>query len=145
MNHLLTISQLGKLVGLSTKTIRFYEEIDLIEPAQRAENGYRMYESSIIEDLKLIKYARDLGLPIEKIRKLMKGCEHSCEHTKQEIQSEIKPYIELLDEKILQLTTLKTKLLKLSNKIEKEDNCTNDTYCCNVLHQLSNLEKEVKK
>jgi DNA-binding transcriptional MerR regulator len=144
MNNSLTISQLGEKVGLTTKTIRFYEEIKLIDPAKRAENGYRMYDASIIEDLQLIKYARDLGLPIEKIRKLMKGCADSCEHTKQEIQSEIKPYIELLDEKILQLTTLRTKLLKLSKNIEIEEDCDNNKYCCNVLHQLSNLEKEVK-
>lgn len=140
MDTKLTISKLGKLVDLPVKTIRFYEEINLIPPAKRAENGYRLYDQDIVEDLKIIKYARDLGLPIEKIKKLMKGCDDRCEHNKEEVQAEIKPYIQLLEERILQLQTLKNKLEKLTKHIDTHT-CTHDKYCCNVLHQLSTLEK----
>lgn len=39
----LRIGNLAQASGVPTKTIRFYEEIGLLPPAQRAENGYRLY------------------------------------------------------------------------------------------------------
>ena len=141
MNNSLTISQLGKLVDLTPKTIRFYEEIGLIETPKRAENGYRMYDIATVEDLKLIKYARDLGLPIEKIKKLLKGCTTGCDHTEDEIKTEINEYLSLLDKRIEELTMLRKRLGKLTHNLSIDMNCSHPRFCCNVLQQLSNKEK----
>ncbi len=145
MNTQITIGQLGKLVDLSTKTIRFYEDVGLLTRGKRAENGYRIYDASIVEELKLIKHARDLGLPIVEIKKLMKGCENSCSHTREYVQTEIRNYIDLLDQKIAQLTLLKTRLQHLKERVHTDDTCEEDRYCCNVLHQLSTIRKGGEK
>ena len=70
---MVTIGELGKKTKLSTKTIRFYETIGLIQKPKRADNGYRMYPSETIDELSLIKNARDLGLPIAQIKKIDAG------------------------------------------------------------------------
>ena len=41
----MNISEAARRSGLSAKTIRYYEDIDLIAPATRGENGYRQYDS----------------------------------------------------------------------------------------------------
>jgi MerR family transcriptional regulator, copper efflux regulator len=138
----LSISQLGKKVGLSPKTIRFYEESGVIASPLREANGYRSYDDSTVETLLLIKNARDLGLPISEIKKLMVGCdaELSCHHTKQYIETQVSEYLSVLEAKIAQFTTLKQKLESLQTKVE--NNCEDGAYCCNILYQLSDRGQE---
>lgn len=134
---MLTIGQLAGQVGIPTKTIRFYESIGLIAPAKRLDNGYRTYQPKAAEELRLIKYARDLGLPIAQIKKLMKGCDDgNCKHTKEYLESEIAAYTKLLDEKIRQLNTLRQKLHTLKGTIAIKDCKEKNAYCCNILQQL---------
>lgn len=139
----LSIGQVSKQVGLSPKTIRFYEASGVISSPTREANGYRSYDSSTVEALRLIKNARDLGLPISEIKELMVGCEsgQSCHHTKKYLETRITNYVALLQNKIAQFTTLKEKLQSLETHVES--NCIDDDYCCNILYQLS--ERGVKK
>lgn len=142
MQDALTISQLGKQVGVPAKTIRFYESIGLIAKPERAENGYRMYKAGAAEELAVIKHARGLGLPIEKIKTLMQGCIGSpCNHSKQYIEGEIDDYVGIVEEKILQLTRLKKRLQYLRKNIRFDDRACNDkkSYCCDILKQLEQL------
>lgn len=137
MQPTLTIGQLSKLVDLPTKTIRYYEEIALIN-STRLENNYRVYSQDTLEELKLIKSARDLGLPIAQIKKLIAGCqEGDCHHSSQYLQQEITSYVSLLDHQLAQMAKLKERLLGLNQKISTPGECDpNSDYCCNILHQL---------
>jgi len=58
------------VVGLSKKNIRYYEEMGLISPLRNEENDYRVYSEEDIEKLKLIKFLRELGVPIREIKML---------------------------------------------------------------------------
>lgn len=140
---MITIAHLAKQVGIPTKTIRFYEAVGLIPPPKRAANGYRLYDARASEKLKLIKYTRDLGLPIAEIKKLMEGCpDGDCAHTKQYLESEIGSYIRLLDEKIKQLAILKDRLNILQGTITIDKDCPDRAaYCCNILEQLVNIHQ----
>jgi MerR family copper efflux transcriptional regulator len=142
MTAQLTIGQLAKQTGVSTKTIRFYESIGLIAEPERLENGYRAYPLSRVEELTIIKNVRDLGLPIPQIKKLMLGCpDGDCSHSGEYIDKEIAEYTDVLSTKINQLTHLKTQLQKLRKSV---DACSGDhegTYCCNVLGQIAELSK----
>jgi MerR family copper efflux transcriptional regulator len=138
-----TISQLSQQVGLPPKTIRFYEQEGLIAAPERGENGYRNYSQKAVKELKLIKFARDLGLPISEMKKLMKGCDESgnCEHTKTHVISSLDSYLLLVGQKLEQFTLLKTKLKKLRDSLaSKPDDCDTDGYCCNYLSQLMEIE-----
>ena len=133
-----TIGQVSKIANVSTKTIRFYEESGIIPSAQRADNGYRVYSQKAVDELTLIMRARDLGLPIREIKKLMKGCEsESCNHTMSQVSASIDEYSNLLAEKIQQFTVLQEKLGKLKDNLcMSEKECAKDRYCCNILRQL---------
>ncbi len=67
------IKQVEELVGINSKTIRFYEDQGLLTP-KRADNGYREYHEPEIVRLKQIKFLRKLGVPISQIQRLL---EHS--------------------------------------------------------------------
>jgi MerR family copper efflux transcriptional regulator len=65
------ISEVAKRSGLSAKTIRYYEEIGLIDPATRGLNGYRDYDSSALGQMRFLARARDVGFNLEESRQLL--------------------------------------------------------------------------
>lgn len=67
------INEVEALVGITKKNIRFYEQEGLLSPRRNAENGYREYSQTEVEQLKQIKLMRKLGLPLEEIRKMQSG------------------------------------------------------------------------
>ncbi len=64
------INEVEHKVGLSKKSIRFYEENGLLTPKRDANNKYRIYEKKDIEKLKVIKFLRELGVPIRELQLL---------------------------------------------------------------------------
>lgn len=69
---MMKINKLAQQSGVSAKTIRYYEEIGLLPAAVRADNGYREYGQSSLDLLRFIRRCRDLQIPIDSIRKLVK-------------------------------------------------------------------------
>lgn len=68
-----TVGELAHKTGLSTRTIRFYDEKGILAPCCYAENGYRFYNSKSIETLEKILLLKYLGFSIEEIGKLIKS------------------------------------------------------------------------
>src|SRR5690348_16383664 len=66
----LTISQLGRRVGLRPSAIRYYEQIGIVQPAMRV-GGQRRYDDSAVYRLTVIQRARALGFTLEQIRTLI--------------------------------------------------------------------------
>jgi MerR family transcriptional regulator, repressor of the yfmOP operon len=65
----LRIEQVSERTGLTKRTLRYYEEIGLLEPPSRTEGGYRLYSQEDIQRLLRIKRLRDLiGLSLAEIR-----------------------------------------------------------------------------
>lgn len=145
MNEL-TIGNLAKQVGLPTKTIRFYETEGLISSAGRSENGYRKYPETVIDELKVIKYSRDLDLPIDEIKKLLHGCckGEECAHPKEYLNQYIQNYITLTNSRIKELENLKSKLGLLKKNIGTQKlHCADDKFCCNIFYQIiNNMQKQ---
>lgn len=67
----LTIGRLAKAAGVTTPTIRYYEEIGLLPPPGRRESGQRMYTERDLERLTFIRRSRDFGFSIEQVRTLV--------------------------------------------------------------------------
>lgn len=66
-----TINRLAKLAGISTRTLRFYDEMGLLVPARVNSNGYRIYGQKEIDLLQQILFYRELNVPLEDIKKLV--------------------------------------------------------------------------
>jgi MerR family transcriptional regulator, repressor of the yfmOP operon len=70
--RLLRINEVAAEVGLTTRAIRYYEEIGLLEPAARSEGDYRLYDPSDLERLLFIRSLRDdAGFSLAQIGQLL--------------------------------------------------------------------------
>lgn len=65
------IGEVAEQVGLSLRTVRYYEEVDLLSAPARTEGGFRLYGAEHIEQLLLIKQMKPLGFSIEEMRALL--------------------------------------------------------------------------
>ena len=69
---LLRIQEVADVVGLTTRSIRYYEEIGLLAPAARSEGAYRLYDAEDIARLQFIKGLRDdAGFSLAEIGQLL--------------------------------------------------------------------------
>jgi len=66
-----TIGALAKATGVTTPTIRYYEEIGLLPPAPRTAGGQRTYDDDDLGRLTFIKQCRDFGFGIDQVRVLL--------------------------------------------------------------------------
>jgi len=65
------ISEIEKITSVPSKTIRYYEDIQLLPAPARLANGYRSYAESDIERIKLVSGARRLDFTLDEIRELL--------------------------------------------------------------------------
>ena len=109
----MNIGQAAHKTELPTKTIRYYEEIDLISPI-RSENGYRTYTDQDIHRLTFLKRSRSLGFSIEECRLLL-----SLYDDKDRASSDVKAIAQgkiiEIEQKITELQSLKATLGTLVN------------------------------
>src|SRR3954451_15850973 len=69
---LLRINEVAAETGLTTRAIRYYEEIGLLEPAARSDGDYRLYDASDLDRLQFIRSLRDdAGFSLAQIGQLL--------------------------------------------------------------------------
>lgn len=66
-----TVKQLGDLAGVSGRTLRYYDQIDLLKPAYINEVGYRIYGQLEVDRLQQILFYRELGVSLQRIKEIM--------------------------------------------------------------------------
>lgn len=65
------IGEVAEAVGLSLRTIRYYEEVGLVPPSGRSSGGFRLYTDGDIGRLLLVKQMKPLDLSLEEMRDLL--------------------------------------------------------------------------
>lgn len=66
-----TISQLAKLAGIPTTTVRYYERIGLVEPEDRSQGNYRLYGDSSLDKIRFIRAAQGIGFTLDDTKALL--------------------------------------------------------------------------
>jgi DNA-binding transcriptional MerR regulator len=66
-----TVKQLSNLAGVTPRTLHHYDQIGLLKPSRVGENGYRYYGEEALVRLQQILFYRELGLPLDDIRKIV--------------------------------------------------------------------------
>lgn len=65
------IGEVTERVGLSLRTVRYYEEIGLVVPSDRTAGGFRLYAESDIERLIMAKELKPLGFSLDELREML--------------------------------------------------------------------------
>lgn len=66
-----SISQISKLAGVSSRTLRYYEEIGLLLPREKGDNGYRYYDSRQVDRLQQIMFYRSFDMELDDIKNIL--------------------------------------------------------------------------
>ncbi|WP_251520075.1 MULTISPECIES: MerR family transcriptional regulator [Staphylococcus] len=100
-----TVSELAKISGVSPRTLRYYDEIDLLKPSRINQAGYRIYQTTHVDVLQQIVFYRELDLSLQQIKKLLNEPSYN--------------QIETLDEQHRKLTAKRDRLDQILTTIEK--------------------------
>ena len=66
-----SIKEISDLAGVSTRTLRYYDEIHLLPPAKIGQNGYRLYDEQSLLRLQQIMFFRELDVPLKEIAEII--------------------------------------------------------------------------
>ncbi|WP_027621690.1 MerR family transcriptional regulator [Acetivibrio clariflavus] len=66
-----TVQKLAKIAGISSRTLRYYDEIGILKPARISSSGYRIYGKAEVDMLQQILFYRELGVSLDDIKKIL--------------------------------------------------------------------------
>ena len=107
----MNIGEVSERSGLPPKTIRYYEDINLVRPL-RSDNGYRSFRESDMHKLAFLGRARALGFSIEDCRTLLSLYEDETRESAQ-VKAVAKEHLTEIDNKIAQLKSMRETLSHL--------------------------------
>ncbi|NQV60215.1 MAG: Cu(I)-responsive transcriptional regulator [Alphaproteobacteria bacterium] len=115
----MNIGDAAKATGLSAKTIRYYEGINLVV-ADRSGNGYRNYSDAHIHKLRFVRRARRLGFSIDVCRALL-SLYQDRNRASSEVKSIAKKHLGEIEAKIVELQNLQETLSHLIDHCAGDD------------------------
>lgn len=101
--------------GVPAKTIRYYESVGLIQPAERTAAGYRVYGKQDVETLRFVQRARGLGFSVEEVGSLL-ALWRDRSRSSAEVKALARHRVEDIDRKITELTEMRATLLHLMER-----------------------------
>lgn len=114
------IGELADSSGVTTKTIRYYEQIGVLGEPERTASGYRDYGEETVDRLAFVKAAQAVGLTLAEIREVLafrdRG-EAPCEH----VYNLLGEHAEAIDEQMRDLEALRSELRKLARRARRLD------------------------
>ena len=108
----MNIGEASHQSGVPPKTIRYYEDIGLIQPAARHANNYRDYDDIGIQTLQFLKRARSLGFSIEDCRDLL-SLYQDRHRSSADVKAVAKRRVVDIDRKIAELEAMRSTLNRL--------------------------------
>ncbi len=108
------IGKAAKASELPVKTVRYYADVGLVEPAARSKAGYRLYDEIDIERLRFIKSARSFDFSVDDCRELLGFYQNDQRSSRDVKQMALKRLTEI-DQKMRELEKLRQELARLAH------------------------------
>ncbi len=141
----MNISDVAKKTGLTSKAIRFYEEKGLVTPPLRSENGYRSYSQRHLDELTLLRQARQVGFNLEECRELIFLFNDPSRHSA-DVKRRTLDKVADIERHISELQNMRRHLLALAESCPGDDGADcpiidNLSGCCHRKTQLSGVAR----
>jgi len=120
--QLTSIGEIAKKLDMSQRTIRYYEEIGLLNSIKRVEAGRRVYTEMDLRRLKLIKRLKIMGMTLSEMQELeaMWTIEKSNEKVLKRLSELLGNHLKRLDERITDLDILKNEIIEYQKRIKSK-------------------------
>lgn len=133
------IGELAESLGVTTKSIRYYESIGLLDEPERTAAGHRSYGPQAAERVAFVKQAQSSGLSLAEIGSILEIKDRggqSCEHTRHLLRV----HLDDLDRKIAELHRARGELVEMYERAASLDpaECT-DAHRCQVISETAQV------
>ena len=116
----MTIGQLAQAAGVEVSTVRYYERRGIIAEPSRAASGYRQYDETVVNRIRFIRHAQDLGFTLEEIEELM-GLRVDDPSSCGPVEEATRAKLRSVDSKIRELQRLRSVLARLVRACEDRE------------------------
>lgn len=122
---LVKIGDFAKLAGTNLRTLRYYEEIGLLQPASRSAGGFRYYRHEDLDRLRMVASLQTLGLELARIRELMdtRGEGRSHADFLQRVRGALSAQAALINGRIVELENQRRGLEQALTKLKECEAC----------------------
>ena len=127
----MNISDVAKKTGLTSKAIRFYEEKGLVTPPLRGDNGYRYYAQKHLDELTLLRQARQVGFNLEECGELVNLFNDPARHSA-DVKARTLQKVAEIERHIVELQAMRDQLLTLADACPGDDGAD-----CPIIDNLS--------
>ena len=132
MDKFYKTGEVAKLANLTIRTIRYYDQIDLLKPSKIDDNGYRLYTPSDLIKLQKITSLKQMGFSLENIKSM------TISDSYLSLQKALRMQKDLVDKQIENLKVLSTMLDKLDFYLENN----RDINWENIIHEIQFINME---
>ncbi len=117
-----SIGEMSRKCEMSTRTIRYYEELGLLNSVKRIENGRRVYTEEDLRRLKLIKRLKILGLTLSEMHELESiwSIHKTNDVVLRRLLEILSSHLQRLDDRIADLNILRNEILEYQDRIENK-------------------------
>lgn len=141
--ELQTISQVANDYGISTRMLRYYEQVGLIESLRKPDYAYRVYNETALIRLRQIIILRKLRIPVKQIIRILDHSDAS------QIVEIFRQTIEQLDTELTALSTVKSILIRFAEEISAMTNVSlnllGDEALFSVINALPFSDNQIKE
>ena len=142
MNASRELAQIGEVagrLGVSPRTIKYYEELGLIEPEERSPGGFRLYRERDVERLERILRLKDMGFSLAAIREFLTVRDTAQEATREAVLRETTEHLQEREREVAERVAKIRKDLKGAQSLREE--LQKDIAICEARIEVLEAEK----
>ncbi len=135
----MNIGEVAQRSGVPAKTIRYYESIGLIQPAERTAGGYRIYNGRDLKTLQFIQRSRNLGFSVKQVGELLALWQDRGRNSA-DVKAVARVHLSEIDKRMAELKEMRDTLEDLFHRCHGDERPD-----CPILNDLAGEEREVDR